>query len=197
MIETTSPDWMDECVRQDDLVILGGHFESQMRAIEHNASCLVVCSGLAVRKEVIALADRRDCIVISTPHDVFTVARLMNQSVPIKHFMTKKNLIQFDLEDYVDDVRDVMSKVRHRDFPIVEEDNSYVGMVSRRNLFHTAWMHVYDHFSDVSGKGCGDSKSDCRDFVRGHHFRHADVPVAYLHCRRQGGCGRIGDYCRG
>lgn len=142
VIETTSPDWMDECVRQDDLVILGGHFESQMRAIEHNASCLVVCSGLAVRKEVIALADRRDCIVISTPHDVFTVARLMNQSVPIKHFMTKKNLIQFDLEDYVDDVRDVMSKVRHRDFPIVEEDNSYVGMVSRRNLFHTQKKQV-------------------------------------------------------
>ena len=135
--ETSGPDWMDEYMEPDDLVILGGHTSSQMRAIENNASCLVVCLGLAVSKEVIEAADRRDCVVIGTPYDTFTAARLINQSMPIKYFMTKKNLIQFDLEDYVDDVKDVMSKVRHRDFPIVDEENNYVGMVSRRYLLNT------------------------------------------------------------
>lgn len=137
VIETSSPDWMEEYMEQDDLVILGGHFKSQMRAIENNASCLVVCSGFAVSKEVIQAANKRDCVVIGSPYDTFTVARLINQSMPIKYFMTKNNLIQFDLEDYVDDVKEVMSKVRHRDFPIVDEDNNYVGMISRRYLFNT------------------------------------------------------------
>lgn len=137
VVETSSPDKMDEYMEEEDLVILGGHSESQMRAIEHNASCLVVCSGFAVSREVIAAANKRDCIIIGTPYDMFTVARLINQSMPIKHFMTKQNLIHFDLEDYVDDVREVMSKVRHRDFPIVDEDGNYVGMISRRYLFNT------------------------------------------------------------
>ena len=137
VVETSSPDKMDDYIEDDDLVILGGHSESQISAIEHNASCLVVCSGFAVSKEVIQLANKRDCMIIGTPYDMFTVARLINQSMPIKHFMTKNNLIRFDLEDYVDDVREVMSKVRHRDFPIVDEEGNYVGMISRRYLFNT------------------------------------------------------------
>lgn len=137
VVETSSPDKMDDYIEDDDLVILGGHSESQMSAIEHNASCLVVCSGFAVSKEVIQSANKRDCMIIGTPYDMFTVARLINQSMPIKHFMTKNNLIRFDLEDYVDDVREVMSKVRHRDFPIVDEEGNYVGMISRRYLFNT------------------------------------------------------------
>ena len=37
----------------------------------------------------------------------------------------------------MEDVRDVMSKVRHRDFPIVDEENHYIGMISRRYLLNT------------------------------------------------------------
>ena len=137
VVETSSPDCMDEYIQAEDLVIVGGQRESQLQAIEQNASCLVVCSGFAVSRDVIQAAEKRDCMVIGTPYDMFTVARLINQSMPIKHIMTKKNLIRFDLEDYVDDVREVMSKVRHRDFPIVDDEGNYVGMISRRYLFNT------------------------------------------------------------
>lgn len=136
IIETSDPDWIEEYLERDDLVIMGGQSRSQLKAIEGNAGCLVVCSGLAVSAEVARAAEKRDCIVIGTPYDPFTVARLINQSMPIKHFMTKNNLIQFDMEDYVDDVMEVMSKVRHRDFPIVDEEGSYIGMISRRYLFN-------------------------------------------------------------
>lgn len=137
VIETSSPDWLEEYMDKDDLVILGGYGKSQIGAIEKQASCLVVCSGFAVSREVLSLAERRDCVVIGSPYDTFTVARLINQSMPIKYFMTKKDIIRFDSEDFVDDVREVMSKVRHRDFPIVGEDGDYMGMISRRYLFHT------------------------------------------------------------
>lgn len=137
VIETSSPDWVEEYMEKDDLVIMGGRFQSQMQAIENDASCLVVCSGFVVSKEVVQAANKRDCVVIGTPYDLFTVARLINQSMPIKHFMTKNNLIQFDTEDYADDVMEVMSKVRHRDFPIIDEEGTYIGMISRRYLFNT------------------------------------------------------------
>lgn len=142
VVATSSPEWMGEYLEDDDLVILGDREESQMRAIELNASCLVICSGFAVSSEVVAAAEKRDCVVISTPYDAFTVSRLMNQSMPIKYFMTKDNIIQFDVEDYVDDVREVMSKVRHRDFPVTDENGAYVGMISRRNLLNTQKKQV-------------------------------------------------------
>ena len=41
-----------------------------------------------------------------------------------------------DDDDYVDDVKDVMSRVRHRDFPVLGSNGNYVGMISRRNLMN-------------------------------------------------------------
>jgi manganese-dependent inorganic pyrophosphatase len=54
--------------------------------------------------------------------------------MPIKYFMTKEDIIHFHMDDYVDEVRDAMTKIRHRDFPVLDENQNYVGMVSRRNL---------------------------------------------------------------
>lgn len=130
-------DWSEDWMAKDDMVILGDHFDFQIKAIENNASCVVVCSGSTVSDEVIRMADKWDCVVIGTPYDIFTAARLINQSIPIKHFMTREKLIQFHVEDYVEDVKDIMSKVRHRDFPVVDQENRYVGMISRRYLFNT------------------------------------------------------------
>ena len=86
---------------------------------------------------MIEAAKEREVVVISTPYDTFTAARLINQSIPIKHFMTKKNIVHFDLDDYVDDVRETVAKIRHRDFPILDANQNYVGMFSRRNLMNT------------------------------------------------------------
>lgn len=127
---------MKEYIEEDDLVILANRPESQRCALELNASCMVVCAGTEVSKEILAMAEERDCVVISTPFDTFTVARLINQSMPIKYFMKKDNLVTFELDDYVEDIKEEMSKVRHRDFPVLDENGNYVGMISRRNLLN-------------------------------------------------------------
>lgn len=123
-------------VDKDDLVILGDREESQMISIASNCSCMIVTNGYDVSPEVINAAKERDVIMIRTPYDTFTVARLINQSIPIKYFMTKKDIVHFDLDDYVDEVRDAVTKIRHRDFPILDENQNYVGMFSRRNLLN-------------------------------------------------------------
>lgn len=134
VVAATTPDMMEQYIEDDDLVILGDRYESQFCALEMNASCIIVCADARITKTIIQLAQEKDCVLISTPYDTFTVARLIHQSMPIKYIMRKDNLITFDLEDYVDDVRETMSKVRHRDFPVLDEEGHYAGMISRRNL---------------------------------------------------------------
>lgn len=134
VVGTSNLEYMASTIEQDDLVILGDREEAQMQAIRSNASCIIIGGGLEVGEEVKKLAEQYDCVIITTPYDTFSVARLINQSMPIKQYMTKKNLVTFEIEDYVDDVKDEMAKVRHRDFPVLNENGNYVGMVSRRNL---------------------------------------------------------------
>lgn len=127
---------MREEIEDDDLVILGNIKERQIIAIQQNASCVIVCGESEVAPEVVKMAEERECVLITTDYDTFTTARLIHQSMPIRYFMTKENLITFEPDDYVDDVKETMSKIRHRDFPILDEQRRLVGMMSRRNLLN-------------------------------------------------------------
>ncbi len=137
-----TPETLKGNVAEDDLVIISDREESQLICIEANCSCIIVTNGFDVSKEVINAANNKDVVIISTPYDTFTASRLINQSMPIKSFMTKDNLIHFELDDYVDDVHDTVSKIRHRDFPILDENQNYVGMFSRRNLMNARKKQV-------------------------------------------------------
>ncbi|MBE5896696.1 MAG: putative manganese-dependent inorganic diphosphatase [Lachnospiraceae bacterium] len=138
---------MHEEIEDDDLVILGNIKERQMIALEENASCIIVSTKEKIDDEVITLAKEKECVIISTPYDSFTVARLIHQSLPIKYFMTRKGIVSFEMDDYVDDVREQMAKIRHRDFPIIDEQRHLLGMMSRRNLlnFKKKRLILVDH----------------------------------------------------
>lgn len=134
LIAAANPDLMESYIEKGDLVILGNRYESQLCAIEMNAACIIVCEGAAVSMTIKKLAEEHKCTVISSPFDTYTVARLINQSMPIRHFMKTDQLITFSMDDFVEDIREVMASKRHRDFPILDDNGSYRGMISRRNL---------------------------------------------------------------
>lgn len=134
LIAAANPDVMEQYIHEHDMVILGNRYESQLCAIEMKAGCIVVCLGSPVSLTIQNLARQAGCSIISTPYDTFKVARLINQSIPVRFFMKKEQLITFGLEDYVKDARDIMAKKRHRNFPVLDEKDKYVGMVGRRNL---------------------------------------------------------------
>lgn len=125
-------DAMRSEIERDDLVILGNVKERQLIALEQYPACMIVTDVDMVDSEVIKRAEDIQCVLITTAYDTYTAARLINQSMPIKFFMTKKNLVTFEIDDTVDSVRDRIEKVRHRDFPVVDSEYHYVGMFSRR-----------------------------------------------------------------
>lgn len=134
LIAAANPDMMEYYISKGDLVLLGNRYESQLCAIEMDAACIIVCEGAAVSMTIKKLAQEHGCTVITTPYDTYTAARLVNQSMPISYFMKTEDLITFESDDYIDDIKDVMASKRHRDFPILDKNGRYCGMISRRNL---------------------------------------------------------------
>ncbi|MDD3253666.1 MAG: putative manganese-dependent inorganic diphosphatase [Lachnospiraceae bacterium] len=147
LIAAANPDMMEYYIAPHDLVILGNRYESQLCAIEMEADCIVVCEGAAVSMTIRKLAQERGCTIITTPYDTYTAARLINQSMPISYFMKTENLITFEDTDFIDEIKDVMASKRHRDFPILDKDGKYKGMISRRNLLgaHGKQIILVDH----------------------------------------------------
>lgn len=133
-IAASSPEMLEHFIDKDDLVVLGNRYESQLCALEMEASCLVICQGAAVSRTIRKIAEEKGAVIISTPHDTFTVARLINQSIAVKHFMSKDNLTMFKTTDYIEDIKEIMTKKRYRDFPIIDRNGKFVGFISRRRL---------------------------------------------------------------
>lgn len=134
LIAAANPDLMESYIEKDDIVILGNRYESQLCAIEMGAKCIIVCDGSKVSFTISKLAESKGCYIIKTPYDTFTASRLINQSIPIWFFMKSEGLITFGLGEYLDDIRDTMAKKRYRDFPILDWNGRYYGMISRRSL---------------------------------------------------------------
>ncbi len=134
VIAAASPDMMENLIEEGDVVILGNRYETQLCAIEMNAGCIIVCEGAEVAKTIQAQAREHGTKIITTPHDTFVVARLINQSMPIEHVMKKDGLVCFHMDDYIEDIQDVMAQMRHRYFPVLDKNEHYIGMISRRNF---------------------------------------------------------------
>ena len=171
VIAAANPDLMENYIEEDDLVILGNRYESQLCAIEMEAGCIIVCEGAGVSLTIRKLAQERGCAVITTPYDTYTTARLINQSMPISYFMTKENIIEFSEEDYLDDIREIMASKRHRDFPILDSDGKYIGMISRRNLLGAKGKSIIlvDH-NEKSQAVEGMESADIREIIDHHRL---------------------------
>lgn len=176
LIAAANPDMMEFYIEPHDLVILGNRYESQLCAIEMEAACIIVCEGAAVSMTIKKLAQERGCTVLTTPYDAYTAARLVNQSMPISYFMKTENLITFEETDVIDEIKDVMASKRHRDFPILDKDGKYKGMISRRNLLGARGksLILVDH-NEKSQAVDGVENARIREIIDHHRLRSIET----------------------
>lgn len=185
LIAAANPDIMEFYIEPHDLVILGNRYESQLCAIEMEAGCIIVCEGAGVSKTIRKLAQERGCTIITTPYDTYTAARLVNQSMPISYFMKKDHLITFDEDDFIDDIKDVMASKRHRDFPILDKNGHYKGMISRRNLLGARGKGVILVDHNEKGQAVdGIEGADIREIID-HHKLGAVETISPVYFRNQ------------
>ena len=147
MVGTANPDKMKEYIEEDDMIIMGDREEDHLQAISQNVSCIIVGLGIQVSENVMKLAHEKDIIIISSPYDTFTIARLINQSITVRYIMKTENLVTFNTEDFTDDIQDVMIKHRHRAFPVINKKGKCIGTISRRNFLgmHKKQVVLVDH----------------------------------------------------
>ena len=127
-IGTATPEMLESSVEKGDIVILTNRYESQLCAIEKEASLLIL--GHTIRR----IAEEMGVAIMTAPCDTYAAGKLMSQCAPISYYMTRDDIMKFTLVTPVADVMRVMAKVRHRYFPILDEEGKYCGMVSRRNV---------------------------------------------------------------
>ena len=170
-IAANTPERMVDYVAEHDMVITGNRFESQFFAIETGVSCIILCTSAEPNETIIERAKNKGCIILSSPYDSYTVARLINQSMPIDFFMTSHHILSFTLDDYTDDVKEVMAKERHRYFPVLDEHGRYIGQLSKRSFLATEKKQVIlvDHNEKIQAVD-GVESADILEIIDHHRL---------------------------
>lgn len=185
-IMSSSRKQVADFVKENDLVIIGNRIEAQQLAVDLNVGCMVICSNTEVPERILEQAREKEIVIITTPHDTFTVARLINQSIPVRQFMTKREkLIVFKMRDYVDDVKDIMMKIRYRDFPVVDNKGNFLGFISRRRLLNCRKKQVIlvDH-NEKNQAVDGIEQADVLEIID-HHRLSSIETMAPVYFRNQ------------
>ena len=153
-------------------VVLCGHQPDMIRrALEMNVNCLVLCQ--ADLEEELRNMPTKTCI-ISTPYDAYRAARLIFQSTPTGRICRTTGFVCFHLEDRLDEVREEV--LRHRDpcYPILDEEERVVGVLTRYHLLRPRRKRVVlvDH-NEAAQSVPGLEEAEILEII--DHHRLADI----------------------
>lgn len=134
IVAAMHPDSTKTVIEAGDIAICGDRDDSQCLLINSKASLIIITGNHTPTEEVVELAKTKNCTIVLTPYDTFTASRLITQSIPIDYVMTRKNLVTFNTDDFIDEIKYTMLETRYRSYPVLDEDNKVVGSISRFHL---------------------------------------------------------------
>lgn len=193
VIAAMNPDSEEEHIEQGDIVLCGNRKEIQLTSIQNGATLLIVSGNHPVDADVIASAKEKGASIIITPHDTFTASRLIIQSIPISFIMSKNKMVAFTISDYIEDIKEVMLKTRHRSYPVINKDNKVIGSVSRYHLISQRKKKIIlvDH-NEKNQAVDGIEEADILEII--DHHRVANVETSnpiYYRCEPVGSTSTI------
>ena len=115
----------------DSIILCGNQPDMIRRALDIGVQCIILCQ---TDVDPAWLEGAGKTCIISTPLDASRVARLVYQAIPISRPCNTEDLVSFHLDDYIDDVREVVLESRYRCYPVLDAEEKVVGTLSRYHL---------------------------------------------------------------
>lgn len=125
---------LEEVIQEGNILLLGNRPEAQEAALRIGVSALILTGGTELSEGLLEEAKARGAIVISVPFDTFTAARLLPMSVPVESIMKTEGIVSFQDDDLIAEVRQKMLETRFRNYPVLDEQERVVGLISRYHL---------------------------------------------------------------
>ena len=155
----------------DSIVVCGQQPDMVRNALDHGVKAVVICQA-DVPEEF--RNDTSDTLIITTPLSAYRTARMINLALPVERVCATEDLKAFHLDDYLDDVRDVLLNSRYRAYPILDENDKVVGTMGRYHMIRPKRKRVVlvDH-NELAQTVPGLSEAEVLGII--DHHRLADI----------------------
>ena len=158
-------------IRAGSIVLCGNQKDMADLALESGASCLIFC-GTSLGEQYRGLSSST-CLIVC-PFDAYRASRLIFQAIPVGRIACSTNLHFFHLNDYLDDVREIVIQSRFRTYPVLDDEDKVIGTLSRYHLIRPRRKKIVlvDH-NEVGQAVSGLDQAEIVGII--DHHRLADV----------------------
>lgn len=141
-------------IEAGNLLIVGNREKAHKFALEHGSAVLIT-GGFEASPGVIRLANQLGLPILSSSYDTFTVASMINRAIYDRLIKKKIMLVQDILSEQskvyslkasskVSDLRKLIEETGHNRFPVVDEWNRVIGMVTSKDMVDASKEQTID-----------------------------------------------------
>lgn len=124
----------EHILQKDSIVIVGDRYDVIEHAIARGVKLIIVTGGKDIPVKYITMAKEKCINLLSVKSSTYATAKLINQCNYISSIMKTKDIVTFYEHEYLDEVKEELITNRHSNYPIVTEDNKYLGFIGRRHI---------------------------------------------------------------
>lgn len=161
----------------NDIIIVGDRYDIILHAIFSRVQLIIITGGKQIPKEYIAAAETNQVSMVSVPFDTHFTSKVINQCNYISTIMRSKSIITFSEDDYLEEVKEEMGSTHFRNYPIVDDSNSFIGFINRKHIMNNGRKKVIlvDH-NEYSQSVAGLKEADILEIV--DHHKLGDISTS-------------------
>ena len=124
----------EHILNEDSIVIVGDRYDVIEHAIASDVQLLIVTGGQKIPAKYITKAKEKDIPLLSVKRSTYATAKLINQCNYVSSIMKTKDIVKFNQHEYLEEIKEDLITNRHSNYPVVNEDNKYLGFIGRRHI---------------------------------------------------------------
>lgn len=174
-VYTTASISDDEKLTETDIIITGPNSDRIKKAVDTGAGCIII-TDQNMSQIALNLPETCDAAIICTPYSFFKTIKMISQSISVKNILKKENITFFEVDDYLDEVKQIMLNNSYRYFPIIDKEGKVNGLVSKRHLLDIQKKKVIlvDHNErDQSAEGI--EQAEILEIIDHHRVANLDT----------------------
>ena len=122
----------------EDMILMVGDRHSIIEyAVESGVKLVILTGGSIIKDKHLEIAKKNHVNIIETDMDTYHMSRVITLSNYLKTILSNFNQVTFFDTDFVDDIKDVNSKLHHTNYPVVNKQGKCLGLLKITDLTNT------------------------------------------------------------
>lgn len=114
---------------ENSVLIVGDRYSIIDYAIESKVKLIIITGNKYIAPELIEKAKKNKVNIISSNENTFVTSRKIGMANYLRTIMMDQDIISIDYYNDVNDFVDLTKKYKYSNYPVLTEDNKYIGLI--------------------------------------------------------------------